>query len=217
MTRAPMTPIPKVPKAATTHLRRVDPKMERLISEAGRFRLNPCEPDLHLLCASVIGQSISMKAADKLVERFTARVGAPGKLQPKDVLRFSAEELKSIGLTTTKAGALRGLAELWQEKDWTTAKVQQVPDADLVEALTTVRGIGPWTAKMFLIFGLRRPDVLPHEDLGLREGLRRMHGLGERPDRRVTEALTEAWSPWRSVGTVYVWQHLNVSVAAAKA
>ncbi|MDK2973504.1 MAG: DNA-3-methyladenine glycosylase [Candidatus Sumerlaeota bacterium] len=193
------------PRAALAHLRAADPAMERAIAAVGKFALPEREATLHLLCASVIGQSISVKAAEKIVGRFSERVGDPTRLTPTKLLATSEAELQALGLTRGKACALHGLGELWRRERWTSAKLDRLPDEEIAGKLVAVKGIGPWTAKMFLIFGLRRPDVLPFEDLGLREGLRVIHGLEQRPTPEETKRLAAPWAPWSTVGTVYVW------------
>lgn len=201
--------LPANPRKAIEHLRAADPHLARAIDAVGPFKLRAREANLHLLCSSIIGQSISIKAAASIVGRFNEQVGGAEKLTPKRVLAKTEDELKSLGVNRTKAGALLGLAEVWQREKWTPSIVRDLPDDVLIEKLTQVRGIGPWTVKMFLIFGLRRPDVMPHEDVGFLEGLRRMRGLDERPKKRTEiEAMTECWRPWRTVGVIYGWQYL---------
>jgi DNA-3-methyladenine glycosylase II len=201
--------LPANPRKAIEHLRAVDLHMARAIDAVGPFNLRRREANLHLLCASIIGQSISIKAAASIVGRFNENVGEPEGLTPGHILAKSEDELKSLGVNRMKATAMLGLANVWQREQWTPAIVRDLPDDVLVDKLTQVRGIGPWTVKMFLIFGLRRPDVMPHEDLGFIEGLRRMRGLKERPKKRADiEAITACWRPWRTVGVIYAWQYL---------
>lgn len=205
--RAPV-PLPSRPIKAIAHLRASDPVIRRAIDAVGRFALPERPADLHMLCSTVIGQSISLRAAESVVARFSAAVGGRGELTPGRILAHGEEDLRALGLTRTKAGAIRALAELWQREDWSPEKLARLGDTDVTARLTSVKGVGPWSAKMVLIFGLRRPDVLPFEDLGLREALRVMHGLDARPDTARTRELAAAWTPWSTVGTVYAWQFL---------
>lgn len=201
-------PLPRQPRRAVAELAAADPVMARAIAEVGRFALPQRPADLRMLCVSVIGQSISIHAAARIVCRFHDTVGGGCEVRPAAVLARSEEELMALGLTRTKAGAVRALAELWRRERWTPEALARLPDEAVAEALTAVRGVGPWTAKMFLIFGLRRPDVLPYEDLGLREALVQLYGLPQRPGREEVERLAECWRPWRTVATVYAWQAL---------
>jgi len=182
--------------------------MARAIDVVGPFKLREREANLHLLCSSIIGQSISIKAAASICGRFDDLTGGAATLTPRRVLAHGEDELRAIGLNRMKAIAIRGVAELWQREKWTPAVVRDMPDDALAECLTQVHGVGPWTVRMFLIFGLRRPDVMPHNDIGFLEGLRRIRGMDERPDRRQTEALTDPWRPWRTVGVIYAWRYL---------
>lgn len=200
--------LPASPKAAVLRLKEADPALGRAIQAVGPFRLPRRVPGLHLLCASVIGQSISVKAARTIVNRFTDKFGGPETLQPRGVLRAKPETLRAIGINGTKVDAIRGLAEIWQQERWTPETVVHVPDEELLARLTAVRGIGPWTVKMFLIFGLRRPNVLPQEDLGLQEGIKLIDGMDRRPTQREVLARAESWRPWSTIATVYAWQYL---------
>jgi DNA-3-methyladenine glycosylase II len=185
-----------------------DPTLARAVKVVGEFSLPRRVPSLHLLCASVIGQSISVKAAQTIVGRFSEAFGGPESLDARRLIKADREAIRSLGMNGTKAGAIQGIAQVWHEEGWTSDSVRLVPDEVLMERLTAVRGIGPWTVKMFLIFGLRRPDVFPEEDLGVREGLRLMDGLETRPTAREMLARADVWRPWRTVGTVLVWQYL---------
>lgn len=201
--------IPIRPTRAIEHLRASDPRMAHAIDVVGAsFPLPQRVPTLHLLCSSIIGQSISVRAAEVIVGRFSDRVGTAETLTPKKIMGRPVDELREIGVTRTKAQAMHDLAALWQREKWSPESFRHVGDDELIANMTTVKGIGPWTVKMFLIFGLRRPDVLPHEDLGLREGMLRLYGLSARPGKAETERIASAWGPWRTIGTVYAWQYL---------
>ncbi|MBX3730577.1 MAG: DNA-3-methyladenine glycosylase 2 family protein [Candidatus Sumerlaeia bacterium] len=200
--------LPRSPRRAVAHLRAADPAMERVIEAVGPFALPERPADLHLLCASVIGQSLSIRAAETIVGRFSAAVGERGALRPESVLACPVEQLQALGLTRGKASAIRGLAEAWMRHGWSPEAFAAMDDGEVARQLTRVKGVGPWTARMFLIFGLRRPDILPVDDLGLREALRVIHGLEARPDAADSTALAASWTPWSTVGTVYAWQYL---------
>ena len=198
--------LPKSPRKAIEHLRASDPRMARAIDTVGRFALPEREATLYMACTSIIGQSISMKAAKAIVGRFAEKFGEGEALSARKLARADVETIRSVGLNRTKASAIRDMARLWEKRDWTHGTLRELPDAEIMRELTAIRGIGPWTVKMILIFGLRRPDVLPHEDLGVREGMRIIYGLAERPGKKQVEELAAAWAPWRTVGSVYSWQ-----------
>lgn len=199
-------PLPRSPRAALAHLAAIDPAIARALDAGVRFTLPERQPTLHMLCRSVIGQSISMQAAQRIVERFTARFGDDDALDPAALVAADVEEVRGLGLTMGKAAAMQSLARVWAEQRWTSQGVRSVGDEELLARLRALRGIGPWTVKMFLIFGLRRPDVMPHEDLGVREGVRLLDRAADRPTPRATIERTQCWAPWRTVGTVLAWQ-----------
>lgn len=209
----PTTPrrLPENPRRALEHLRAADPLLGQVIARCGPFRLERHPPGYLALCWAIIGQQLSMLVAGKLTARFTELLHERGGTRPEVALRIEEEALRARGLSGAKARAVHSLAAFWISEGLTEQRLAAMPDEELLELLTSVKGIGPWTVKMFLIFSLRRPDVLPVEDLGLRAGLRGLHGDGdgELPSAGKIEELAEAWRPWRTVGTWYCWRHLE--------
>lgn len=199
------------PRAAIAHLRSADPALARAMDAVGPFRLTSNPANLDELCRSIIGQQLSVVVASAIEKRFSALVGDLSRKPPTHLLKFSVEQLRAVGLSNAKARTVHALAEFWAAEELTEERLAAMPDDELIALLTQVKGIGPWTVKMFLIFCLRRPDVLPQEDLGLRAGLRKIHGLGEMPTQKEVPALAAAWGPWSTVGTWYCWQYLKVS------
>lgn len=177
----------------------------------GPFRLAPRAPTLHALCEEILGQQLSIASAAAIARRFNARFGEGESFDAGAVMAAREEELRACGLSAAKAASVKGLVAFWQGEGLSPERVRGMSDAALLECLTQVRGVGPWTVKMFLIFALRRPDVLPVEDLGLRAGLQCLHALPDPPKPKVADALAAAWAPWRSVGTWYCWQVLRLA------
>lgn len=206
--RTCLKPLAGNPRRALGHLAAADPAMSRAIRDSGGFRLPARDPTFHLYASSIIGQSISVKAAEVIVGRVEQHFGGSGGVTPRSVAGADPEELRALGLSTAKARALVDSAGLWVAEGYTPDSFGGVPDGELVRHLSSVRGIGPWTVKMFLIFGLRRPDVLPEEDLGVRVGIQQVDGLSERPAPRVCVERAEVWRPWRTVATVILWRYL---------
>ncbi len=206
---APKT-IAQNPAAATRHLAACDPGLARAIAAVGKFRLVTKPATLHSLCTAIIGQQLSIIVAARIVERFTALGGGLDDFTPDHVLSLTDEQLRGAGLSGAKVRAVRSLSEFWIAHKLTPKKLAALPDQDLIDLLVQVKGIGPWTAKMFLIFALRRPDVLAHEDLGLRMGIRDIYGMEELPTRQETETISAPWAPWRTVATWYVWQYIPI-------
>lgn len=205
-----MKRLPENPRAAIAHLRSADPALARAIDAVGPFRLPNNPANLDELCRSIIGQQLSVVVASAIEKRFTALVGDLGSQPASHLLNFSVEQLRAVGLSNAKARTVHALAEFWVAENLTEERLAEMPDDELIALLTQVKGIGPWTVKMFLIFCLRRPDVLPQEDLGLRAGLRKVHGLSEMPTQKEVPTLAAPWGPWSTVGTWYCWQYLKV-------
>ena len=186
-------------------------------------RLIRRHPDIHLkrrsdpfttLARAIVAQQISVKAADAIWRRFVACVGRmPShgfpRLAPARVAAASAQSLRDCGLSRAKAEYLVDLAEHFASGRLEPRTWKALDDEKLIAALVDVKGIGRWTAEMFLIFHELRPDVLPLDDIGLQRALFTHYNHGERLDRRDMTALAEAWRPWRSVATWYLWRSLD--------
>ncbi len=172
--------------------------------------VGPCtlrhEPDgFAALARSIISQQISTRAAAAIHARLLAALGRRG-LRPMALLALTDEELRSVGLSASKARSLRDLAQKVHSGEVPLRRLPELTDEEVIESLLPVRGIGRWTAQMFLIFSLGRPDVLPVDDFGLRAGVQQIYGLDDLPDRAALTDLAEPWRPYRSVATWYVWR-----------
>jgi len=190
---------------ARRHLARRDPILKRLMAHVGPCTLRH-EPDgFAALVRSIIAQQISTRAAAAIQGRLLQALGAHG-LQPAALLALADEDLRGAGLSASKARALRDLAEKISAGTVPLPRLPDLDDEDVIDLLLPVRGIGRWTAQMFLIFSLGRPDVLPVDDLGLRAGVQKAYGLAELPDRAALTELGEVWRPYRSVATWYFWR-----------
>jgi DNA-3-methyladenine glycosylase II len=190
---------------ARRHLSRRDPVLKLLMAAVGPCTLRH-EPDgFAALLRSIISQQISTKAAASIHARLLATLG-DGGLRPEALLALSDEQLRAAGLSSSKARSLRDLAEKVHTKAVPMRKLPGMSDEEVIEALLPVRGIGRWTAQMFLRFSLGRPDVLPVDDLGLRAGVQQVYGLAELPERAALTEMGEPWRPYRSVATWYFWR-----------
>jgi DNA-3-methyladenine glycosylase II len=191
--------------SAVRHLRRVDPHLRAIIDRVGPCGLQPYPDRFSALVRSIVGQQISSKAAASIHRRLLELGGEPHR--PDALIELGETKLRSAGLSTAKARYVLNLAEAVAcggvpvddfDDSWS--------DEAITEALTGVKGIGVWTAHMFLIFALNRPDVFPASDLGVRAALRDRHGLGELPAPRVCHPLAEGWRPYRSIASWYIWK-----------
>jgi DNA-3-methyladenine glycosylase II len=198
---------------ALEELRRSDPVMRRLVDEHGpldeeeRRRGRPLEP-YGALVRSIVGQQLSTKAARSIYERLTNLFDGRTP-SPAELLAADPEEVRSAGLSRPKVAYLRSLAEHVESGELELARLSELPDEEVTEQLTAVKGLGQWTSDMFLIFHLGRPDVLPVGDLGIRRAVERAYELAELPDAARLTELGEPWRPHRSLASLYLWRSLD--------
>lgn len=201
------------PDVACRHLAEADPHLGELIRRAGPFTMRPARTQslFAALARSIVYQQLTGKAAATILGR-VIRLFAPRRFPtPDDLLAISPERLREAGLSTAKAAALRDLAA--RTIDGTVpslARIRRMEDEEIVERLTTVRGIGPWTVEMLLIFRLGRPDVLPLTDLGVRKGFGLTFRRGKLPEASMMVRRAERWRPYRSVASWYLWRALEL-------
>lgn len=194
-------------RRATQHLKKADPVLAGVIDRIGPFRMKYREPDFETLVRSIIYQQLSGKAAATIMGRLATHLD--GAVQPERVLKLSPTRLKKLGISPQKAGYLKDLARHTINGSLPYAKMDALADEQVIQALTAVKGIGVWTAQMFLMFALRRLDVLPTGDLGVRNAIQRAYGLPAPPKPAEIEAMGEPWRPYRSVASWYLWRSLD--------
>jgi DNA-3-methyladenine glycosylase II len=195
---------------ACKHLGKRDRVLKKLIPQFGGARLQSRGDAFTTLARSIVGQQISVKAAQSVWDRFAALVGGHAThLVPTDVLALSVEALRGAGLSARKAEYLLDLSRHFEAGSVHPGQWQQMDDEAIIKELIDIRGIGRWTAEMFLIFHLMRPNVLPLDDLGLLKGISVNYFSGEPVSRAEARELGEAWAPFRSVATWYIWRSLD--------
>ncbi len=195
---------------ACRHLSRRDRVMKKLIPRFGEARLQSRGDAFTTLARSIVGQQISVKAAQSVWDRFAALVGGTGdRMVPASVLALDTPMLRGAGLSGRKAEYLCDLARHFESGAVHVGQWQQMDDMAIIEELVAIRGIGRWTAEMFLIFHLMRPDVLPLDDLGLIKGISQSYFSGEPVSRAEARELGDGWAPFRSVATWYIWRSLD--------
>lgn len=183
-----------------------DEVMHRLIQAfPGSVLVSRGEPFITLL-RSIVGQQISVKAADAVWGRFCQTIP---ELVPPAVLAAEPASLRAAGLSLRKVEYVRHLAERFGEGHIRPERWHAMDDRAIIDELVATRGIGVWTAEMLLIFNLMRPDVLPLDDIGLQKAVALHYGAGVRPSRAALKALGERWAPWRSVATWFLWRSLD--------
>lgn len=195
--------------AARAHLRRADPALAAVITRVGPCTLAPRRDYFVALCQSIFSQQVSTAVAAVLFDRFRALFPSrrPTPTRVIELLEGGDEQrVRTCGLSRQKRAYLLDLARHFVSGQIDRRRLGRMDDEAVIESLTRVKGVGRWTAEMFLIFVLNRPDVLPVDDLGLRKGVQQVRGLAELPDALTCRTLAEPWRPWRSVATWYLWR-----------
>ncbi|MBA4340615.1 MAG: DNA-3-methyladenine glycosylase [Methylibium sp.] len=184
--------------------------MKKLIPQFGEARLQSRGDAFTTLARSIVGQQISVKAAQSVWDRLAAVLEATStKVLPSAVLSQPVEQLRGAGLSARKVEYLNDLAQHFEAGRVHVRQWTQMDDEAIIDELVAIRGIGRWTAEMFLIFHLMRPNVLPLDDLGLLKGISQNYFSGEPVSRAEARELGEAWAPYRSVATWYIWRSLD--------
>jgi DNA-3-methyladenine glycosylase II len=200
------------PELACRHLSEVDPRLGQLIARAGPFTMRPA-PSQSMFAAlveSIVYQQLSGKAAATILGRVVALYRPRRFPRPQDILDTPPDRLRAAGLSAAKTLAVRDLAA--RTLDGTVPsmlRIRRMGDDQIIERLTTVRGVGRWTVEMLLLFRLGRPDVLPVGDLGVRKGFARTFGRRVLSDPLVLSRRAERWRPYRSVASWYLWRALD--------
>jgi DNA-3-methyladenine glycosylase II len=191
---------------ACKHLMKKDRVMKRLIPQFGDACLQTRGDAFVTLARSIVGQQISVKAAQTVWERFSA---LPRNLTPASVLKLKVDDMRAAGLSVRKVEYLVDLALHFDNDKLHVASWESMDDEAIIAELITIRGIGRWTAEMFLIFHFMRPNVLPLDDVGLINGISRNYFSGEVVSRSDAREVANAWAPYRSVATWYIWRSLD--------
>lgn len=195
--------------SAVDHLCTADPVMREIIYEVGPFTLRPERNRFRLLVRSIISQQISTGAA-RSIRRRLDELAAPDGLTSANLIRLSPEELRAAGVSPQKARYILDLSAKVENGQVNLRQMGRYSDERVIEKLTQVKGIGRWTAQMFLIFALGRLDVFPHDDLGVRAAIKARYGLVEIPDSQTGSEIAAKWRPYASVGSWYCWRSLDV-------
>jgi|SRR5579883_490069 len=193
---------------ALRHLRRRDPVMREVIRKAGPFTMRPRRNRFQSLVYSILGQQISGKAAAAIRGRLVDYL-KPEQISPQTIARLTPETLRSLGISSQKSNYLLDLAERVASGQIQLNRMARMPDEEVIAKLIQVKGIGVWTAQMFLIFSLGRPDVFPHDDLGVRAAIRNLYGLGDLPTKEISHQIAAPWRPYATVASWYCWRSLE--------
>jgi DNA-3-methyladenine glycosylase II len=191
---------------AIRHLKRVDPVLAGIIERVGPCKIQYAEPDFETLVRSIVFQQLSGKAARTIFARLKGALGDGARIAPGEVLSLTAEKMQGLGLSRQKAKYVRDLAEKSHAGLIDLPRLTDLSDDEVIQQLTVVKGIGVWTAHMFLLFALRRPDILATGDLGIRSAIRRVYRLRKLPTPARVEQLGKRWHPYCSVACWYLWR-----------
>lgn len=192
---------------ALDHLTQADPTLATIIARVGEYRMSYREPAFETLVRSIVFQQLSGKAALPIFNRLVEAAG--GKLTPESLLKLRVPMLRRAGLSKQKISYIRDLAQRTLNKEVDFAALPHMSDEEVIASLTSIKGIGEWTAHMFLIFALRRPNVLPTGDFGVRNAIRKHYRKRKLPTPKQIEKLAKGWHPYCSVATWYLWRSLD--------
>jgi DNA-3-methyladenine glycosylase II len=197
-------------RKATAHLKKVDPVLGQVIKTVGSYKGWPPSTGTHFeaVCRSIVFQQLSGAAAGTIHGRFQGLYGGRTPL-PAELASTSDEHLRSIGLSRQKSAYLKDLGSRVALGELPIETLHELSDEEIISALTQVKGIGRWTAQMFLMFRLGRPDVLPDLDLGVQKGIQRAYRLRKLPTPERVKKIGAKWAPYRTVGSWYMWRLLD--------
>jgi DNA-3-methyladenine glycosylase II len=191
-------------RAGYAHVRRRDPKLKPILDARGVLEFKPEGEPFESLVESILSQQLAGSAASAIIKKVRA-LFPDGELEPKRIHHVDARKLRAAGVSPQKLSYLKDLAARVVEGTLDLGALESMPDAEIIEVLDEVKGIGPWTVHMFLIFTLGRPDVLPVDDYGIRTSVQRVYGLSQLPKKADIERLAERWRPYSTVASLYLW------------
>jgi len=195
-------------RKAILHLKQADPVLASLIGRVGAYRIEYRDPSFETLVRSIVYQQLSGKVARVIFERIVAAVPG-GRITPEAILKLTPARMRKCGLSKQKTAYIRDLARKTARGAVDFEGLIELSDEAVIESLTQVKGIGVWTAHMFLMFALQRPNVLPTGDLGIRAAIRKAYQLEELPHPKKIEELATSWHPYCSVASWYLWRSLE--------
>jgi DNA-3-methyladenine glycosylase II len=194
-------------KEAILHLKRRDPVLSEIIDRVGDYRIQFRDPVFETLVRSIVYQQLSGKVASVIFGRLHQAVA--GEVTPENILKLRPARMRKLGLSKQKTAYIRDLARHTRDGAVVFEELPGLSDGEVIERLTVVKGIGVWTAHMFLMFALQRTDVLPVGDLGIRTAMRKAYGLPEMPQPAEMEQIASLWRPYCSVASWYLWRSLE--------
>jgi DNA-3-methyladenine glycosylase II len=199
-------------RKAINHLKKSDPVMRAIIESLGPCKIDYGEPSFASLSETIVYQQLHGKAAATIFRRFLDLAGRP--LTPQGVIRLTDEQMRSAGLSKQKLSYLRSLAELTHSGELNFEQLPSMSNEDVIAHLTQVKGIGTWTAQIFLMFTLQRPDILPTGDLGIQMAMQKHYRKRKLPKPKDMEKIAKRWSPYRTYACWYLWKSVDTKKKA---
>ena len=195
-------------RKAVNHLKKSDPVLAAIIERVGACRMEFGPPEFHSLAESIVYQQLNGKAAATIFQRFAALAGEP--LTPEGILKLTDVQLRSVGLSKQKSSYLKDMAARASRGELDFSRLPEMTDDEVIQHLTQVKGVGVWTAHMFLMFTLKRPNVLPTGDYGIQMAIRKHYKKRKMPKPEVMAKIARSWEPYRSVACWYLWRSLDI-------
>ena len=195
-------------RKAVNHLKKSDPVLRAIIERVGPCRMEFGEPTFHSVAEAIIYQQLNGKAAVTIFKRFTDAAGLP--VTPDGILKLSDAQLRAVGLSKQKSSYVRDLAEKTKAGLLDFSRLHEQTDDEVIQHLTQVKGVGVWTAHMFLMFTLRRQNILPTGDYGVQAAMKKHYRKRKLPKPKDMEKIAKVWSPYRSIACWYLWRSLDI-------
>lgn len=195
-------------RKAVNHLKKSDPVLRAIIERVGPCRMEFGEPTFHSVAEAIIYQQLNGKAAVTIFKRFTDAAGLP--VTPDGILKLSDAQLRAVGLSKQKSSYVRDLAEKTKAGLLDFSRLHEQTDDEVIQHLTQVKGVGVWTAHMFLMFTLRRQNILPTGDYGVQAAMKKHYRKRKLPKPKDMERIAKVWSPYRSIACWYLWRSLDI-------
>jgi DNA-3-methyladenine glycosylase II len=195
-------------RKAINHLSKADPVLRAIIERVGPYRIQYGAPEFHSLAESIVYQQLNGRAAETIFDRFTALAGDP--VTPHGILKLTEAQMRSAGLSKQKSSYLRDMAERASRGLLDFSKLAELSDDEVIEHLTQVKGVGRWTAQMFLMFTLKRPNILPTGDFGVQMAIKKAYNKRKLPKPVQMEKIAKVWEPYRSFACWYLWRSLDL-------
>jgi len=192
----------------TNHLKKKDPVLSAIVDRVGPYRMQFREPTFGALVGSIVSQQLSTKVARVIFGRLLAAM-PNGELTPENILKLRPQEMRTLGLSARKVEYIRDIARHTRDGTLNFTALPELDDSAVIECLTQVKGIGVWTAHMFLMFALQRPNILAVGDLGIRSAIKKAYALDHLPSPAEIEELAANWHPYCTAACWYLWRSLE--------